>query len=116
LIFFLVEHESSNTSFYSQVTVLSLSPISAMFLLPFAAHWRTGRGLLAKAITHISKISYSMYLINLALVAEVIRDNFPPTTEVDRILKYFVYWFFVVAGSTLLYKYFERPVMNLRDK
>jgi peptidoglycan/LPS O-acetylase OafA/YrhL len=96
--------------------VFSLSPVAAMLLLPFAAGVKSASGIFAKAITHISKISYSMYLINLAVVAEVIRDNFPPTTESDRILKYFLYWFCVIAGSTLLYKYFERPVMNLRDK
>jgi peptidoglycan/LPS O-acetylase OafA/YrhL len=116
LITFLVEFESPNTSFYSQVIIFSLSPISAMLLLPFAANLRSARGIVAKVITHISKISYSMYLINLALVAEVIRDNFPPTTEGDRIFKYVLYWFFVIAGSTILYKYFERPMMNLRDR
>jgi hypothetical protein len=57
-----------------------------------------------------------MYLINLALVAEVIRDNFPPTSEMDGFIKYALYWLLVIAGSTVLYTWFERPMMNFRDQ
>ena len=57
-----------------------------------------------------------MYLINLGLVAQVIEKNFPPTGGTDGLIKYLLYWFLVILFSTLLYKYFEKPIMDLREK
>ena len=116
LMIFIVNYEAPNSSFYKQVIYFSITPISAMLLLPFAQSIKTARGIIANAITHVSKISYSMYLLNLALVAEIIRDNFSPTNEIDSIIKYILYWLIVLVGSTVLFKYFERPIMNLRDR
>jgi peptidoglycan/LPS O-acetylase OafA/YrhL len=57
-----------------------------------------------------------MYLLNLAVVAEVLNTNFPPKNVLQSLLSYFVYWILVVVISTLLYKYFEKPIMDLRNK
>ncbi len=103
-------------SYYWQVIYFSLSPLSAALLLPLAESVRAGHGWLARGITHISKISYSMYLVNLALVAEIIRCNFPPTSPANGLFKYLLYWLAVVGLSTILYRYFEKPIMDLRDK
>lgn len=100
---------------YMQTLYFSLVPISAMLFLPIASKIKSARGRFAIAIQHVSKISYSMYLINLALVAEVIRDNFAPEGGFDGVLKYLIYWTIVVLVSSFLYKYFEKPVMDLRD-
>jgi len=116
LIYFVLNYNSEGNIFYQQVLSFSLNPISAVFFLPFAESIKKGKGVITKVITHISKISYSMYLLNLALVAEVIRDNFPPTSGTDGIIKYLLYWIIVLTGATLLYTYFERPIMNLRDR
>jgi peptidoglycan/LPS O-acetylase OafA/YrhL len=116
LIVFIVNYESQNNTFYKQVVYFTITPVSAMLLLPFAQSFKKANGIIAKAIIHISKISYSMYLLNLAIVAEVIRDNYAPKNEIDSIVKYLLYWIIVLVGSTLLYKYFEKPIMNLRDR
>ena len=57
-----------------------------------------------------------MYLINLALVAEVIRDNFEPYGGIDGMVKYGIYWVVVVLVSSIMYRYFEKPIMDLRDR
>ena len=57
-----------------------------------------------------------MYLINLALVSAIIRDNFATQNEIDGILKYLLYWILVIALSTLLYYIFERPMLKLRGE
>lgn len=116
LIVFIVTYEVQNNTFYKQVIYFSLTPFSAMLVLPFAQSVKTAKGTIAKAITHVSKISYSMYLLNLAIVAEVIRDNFAPKNEIDGVVKYILYWLIVLVASSLLYKYFEKPIMNLRDR
>ena len=86
-----------------------------MFLSPLFTKIKSGKGMFAHAVEHFSKVSYSMYLINLALVAQVIRDNFAPEVGFDGLLKYLIYWIVVVEGLTFLYKYFEKPLMDLRD-
>lgn len=116
LIIFIVNYPTSSNSFYKQIIYFTITPISAMLLLPFAESIKSGRGMIALGITHISKISYSMYLINLALVAKIFADNFVPTSQIDGILKYGLYWTIVIIASTILYQFFEKPMMNLRDK
>ena len=37
-----------------------------------------------------------MYLINLALVAQIIDKNFTPNGGADSIIKYLLYWFTVI--------------------
>lgn len=57
-----------------------------------------------------------MYLINLGIVAKVKKFNFLPKGGIDGILKFLIYFIVVVIISSLLYKFFEIPIMNLRDK
>lgn len=115
IVFLLNFHQSPNT-IYKQTIYFSLVPFAVMLLLPMTESYKKAKGFIPMAIQHISKISYSMYLINLALVAEVIRDNFPPAGGIDGLIKYLLYWTIVIIVSTLLFKYFEKPIMNLRDK
>ncbi len=101
---------------YSQVVYFTLSPLFMAMLLPAAAGERYGTGPVAALITYTSRISYSLYLINFSLVAEVIRDQFPPRGGVDGLLKYLAFWMVVYAAASLLYYLWEKPMMQLRDK
>ncbi len=103
-------------SYFMKTIYFSIIGIGASMLLPLAdsvKKFKTGFG---KIITHISIISYSMYLLNLAPVAQVIEKNFMPGTSFPAFFTYLVYWTVVILSSTLLYKYFEKPVMDLRGK
>ena len=115
LTLFLLNYEAPNSTFFKQVFYLSLAPLAFMMLLPFLYDLKNINAWFSKSITHISKISYSMYLINLALVSEVIKDNFPPVNETDALLKYCLYWIIVISTSSVLYNYFEKPILRMRD-
>ncbi len=116
LIVFQVNFHQPPGSFYKQTFYFSVTPMAVMFTLPVFALYRGKSGVWQGIVTHISKISYSMYLINLALVASVIRDNFPPQGGWDGIMKYGIYWVVVIGVSSLIYRYFEKPMMDLRDR
>jgi peptidoglycan/LPS O-acetylase OafA/YrhL len=116
LVGLLFGYTAPVSSFYRQVVYFSLYPLAMMLWLPLASSIRSGSGLIAKAITHISIVSYSIYLVHFSLVAEVIRDSYHPADTRDAIVKYIGYWVIVLIASTGLYYGFERPVMNLRDK
>ena len=115
LIIFLLNYQAANSTFFRQVFYFSLTSLAIALVLPWAegitCKWR---GVVA-AVTHVSKISYSMYLINLALVAQVFGLNFPVTGNADGMMKYLLYWSIVVGASSLLYYVLERPILRWRD-
>lgn len=106
----------SPNSFFAKTFYFNLTTISATLLLPYADSIKNFKTPFGKIITHISLISYSMYLINLALISQVIGKNFPVTTPMDGVIKYILYWLAVILGSTLLYFFFEKPIMELRER
>jgi peptidoglycan/LPS O-acetylase OafA/YrhL len=106
---------------YNCVFSFTLVSIATLFLLPFLSHIKTGKGFLFITITRISLISYSMYLVNLSLVKNWIIDNIDWTGIFNNgyllvFCKYSLFWLLTIFLSVVLYKYFELPVMNLRDK
>jgi len=102
--------------FSTKVYKLSLQSLGCFLLLSKFDSLKTAPRFLTRVVTHISLISYSMYLINSALVAQVIYDNFPPHGTKTAWLLFGIYWVIVIVASTLLYKYYEKPMMDLRDK
>jgi peptidoglycan/LPS O-acetylase OafA/YrhL len=102
--------------FSTKVYKIILQSIGCFLLLPKFDSIKSAPLIFTKIVTHISLISYSMYLINLAIVAEVIRDNFPPHGPRTAWAMYLIYWFVVITLSTLIYKYYEKPIMDLRDR
>jgi peptidoglycan/LPS O-acetylase OafA/YrhL len=117
IMYFIVDHIHKDfNGLYMKAFYSSLTPIAIAFILPLFDSIKHGKGIVARIITHISKISYSMYLINLGLVAVVIGENFLPTTVPAAIIAYIVYWFAVIVISSIMYKFFEKPIMDLRDK
>jgi peptidoglycan/LPS O-acetylase OafA/YrhL len=103
--------------FSSKVYRISIQSIGCFLLLAkFDSIKTVSNNFIKKIITHISLISYSMYLINLALVSRVIRDNFPPENSNSAWAWYVIYWLIVLSASTILFKFFEKPITELREK
>lgn len=102
--------------FSTKVFKLLYQSVGCMLLLPKFDSMKHAPVPITRIVTHISLISYSMYLINLALVSEVIRDNFSPQGPFAAWVLYLVYWILVLVFSTYLYKYYEKPMMNMRDR
>ena len=117
ILFFNKTFDDDPNTLYVQTFSASISGIGALLLLPLFDSMKSNKiRVFQKWVTHISLISYSMYLINLALVAEVIRDYFMPETMAGAWITYLIYWGVIILVSTLLYKNFEKPVMDLRDR
>ena len=102
--------------FETRVLKYTIEGIGCMLLLPKFDSIKTGPKWLVKPTTHISLISYSMYLINLSLVALLIDQNTQIETESEAWLYFFVYLFIVLLGSTIIYKYFEKPMTEFRER
>ncbi len=50
------------------------------------------------------------------MVASVIGSHIQIIRFSNALFWYFVYWAVVLLLLTLIYKYFEKPIMDLRDK
>ena len=102
--------------FITKVFRIFIESFCCFLLLPKFESIRKGPKILVRFFTHISLISYSMYLLNLAVVSEVLAVNLPPHGPRSAWALYLLYWCIVLISSTLLYKYYEKPMMDLRDR
>lgn len=107
---------------YHCVFSFSITSLATLFLLPFLSSLKEGKGFVYKFITYISLISYSMYLLNLSVVQYWILESIDWSYLQNfngylfLLIRYILYWFLTIVISILIYKYFEIPIMNLRDK
>ncbi|MAL59283.1 MAG: hypothetical protein CMC14_04470 [Flavobacteriaceae bacterium] len=107
---------------YKSVFSFSLNSMATLLVIPLLSTIQTGKGFVYKAVTYISLISYSMYLINLMLVREwiVFNINLDFVASIHGylflIVRYFLFWFLTITLSILIYKYFEVPMTSLRDR
>lgn len=116
LFFFLDMNQAPENSFFNKVLRFPAYSFCFALTLPFFEGLKKGRGPGLILFTHLSKISYSMYLINLGLVAEVIQHLIEPKQNLDCYLWYGIYWLVVLIGASLIYRYFEKPLTDLREK
>lgn len=113
--YILFMKKAPDSVFFKTFDTFFLS-LGVLMLLPKADSVKTFNNIFGKVITHISIISYSMYLLNFALIAEVISANFMPVTMAGAAVTYIIYWIILIVASTLMYKFYEKPIMDLRDK
>lgn len=115
-------HLQMKYAFFSNVLLFTHVSIGTLLLLPFLSNLKSGAGSFYKFISYVSVISYSMYLINFSLLMNFIipvsfNFLFPNNSYLAvSILKFICFWFFTITGSILLFKYFEKPCMQLRNR
>jgi peptidoglycan/LPS O-acetylase OafA/YrhL len=114
-VLILVVHrtiELEITSVFAQVFYYSISPMALSLCLPFFNSLVLKPSWFSNSFTFISKISYSMYLINLSIIIDPIHQNFQNS---NGIVAYLVSWTLIIFFSFLLYHFFEKPITNLRE-
>jgi peptidoglycan/LPS O-acetylase OafA/YrhL len=109
--------------FYRNYFALTLTSVGALLLLPRLSALKRERGWLVGVITFVSVTSYSMYLLNFALVQQLL---LPLAVDAlsrvcwrcgqSHVFSYVLFWTMTFAASFLLYRYFERPMTTLREK
>ena len=107
--------------FYKRTFYFPVIGLSMALVVPYMDGWRTATGLwarfgIARLITHVSLISYSMYLLNLTPIMLTLLERFPTTSAAVGWTKVGVFWGLTLVVSTLLFAYFEKPVTELRER
>jgi peptidoglycan/LPS O-acetylase OafA/YrhL len=114
---------AADNLFYYKYLYVSAQSIGTLLLLPKLNSVVQGKGLVYRAITFISIISYSMYLLNFTIVLKIIIPKIMilsgmnyKTNMRHGIIGYTLFWAITIFLSWLLYRLYERPMMNLRQR
>jgi peptidoglycan/LPS O-acetylase OafA/YrhL len=103
--------------FYFNVLSFSLAALGVLLTLPFMHNIKQGAGAVYHFLTHISHVSYSMYLLHYTLVLHLL---VPGTVALFPLagwtLDYGLYWLYSFILASFMYAFFEKPVMKLRNK
>ena len=103
--------------FFWNVLYLPVTSISIACFLPVLSQMRKAGPALAYPITFVSLVSYSVYLLHYSVVLQALKhlvdtDSLSSMGRHAFSAGYIVLTFIL---SVILYRFFERPVMDLRD-
>jgi peptidoglycan/LPS O-acetylase OafA/YrhL len=99
---------------YLYIWSFSIESLAYFCFLPLLHSIKTVKGTIAKSITYISLISYSLYLLHFSLILLTIIGHY--LFSYDDTVKWILYWILVFSLGTIMYLFIERPSMNLRKK
>ena len=121
LAFFYNREFFGGVSWYHAVPSFLVFATGTFLFLPALASYRNSKRKLAHAVTGISLISYSMYLIHYTftkgfVIPLTLRGELAERTMELDIIRFGIYLVFTTLASILIYKYFEVPTTRLRDK
>ena len=100
------------------ILYLPVASLSFCFLLPFLSTFDKVGAFLRTPITVISKISYAIYLLHYGLIIQMMRWLWPidGMTVNERLGYTVIYLAIVFVVSYAWYHFFEKPIMDLRDR
>jgi peptidoglycan/LPS O-acetylase OafA/YrhL len=91
------------------------------FWLPVLASWKSKsarNGLIEKSVVKISLWSYSLYLVHVPLMEGfrifILSDSID--NSFFQILVFFIWIFCALILSFFIYRFFEKPFTDLRDR
>ncbi len=116
LLFSLLYLRQPPDSFFSKVWYFPLTSIACLLLLPLAYSIRTAKRRIGKVFTYLSKVSYAWYLVHLGLVAAVFDRHLAPFAPWPGLLLFLAYVLVSLGLATLVYRYYEKPMTDLRDR
>jgi peptidoglycan/LPS O-acetylase OafA/YrhL len=107
-----------NYSFFWNVFYLPIVSIAFSLFLPLLSQYNSAPKWCLKPITFLSIISYAIYLLHYSVILQLMK-YFIDTTRLSLIqLHLFTFFFLIITVclSWILYRFFEKPMMDLRDK
>ena len=106
-----------NASLFYTIFYLPLVSVSIALFLPWLSTWKDSN-YLRMPITWISVLSYSLYLVNYSIVL-LTMQKYVEVMSMPLISKIGIaslFWILSFILSYVLYRWYERPIINLRDK
>ena len=99
---------------YSATWFFTVNAVAMALLLPLLSTWKSvPRG--GSVVVFISKVSYALYLVHQPLRA-IWNRLFWERTPTEGILLWVAYWAVGIALAWLVYRFWERQFMEMRDR
>jgi peptidoglycan/LPS O-acetylase OafA/YrhL len=114
ILIFLTLDPIEHNLFYYKTFYFSMIGIGILFLIPKLESLKTER-IPLKPFAFISRISYSMYLCHIPLY-QIISANMDHSVRIISLLVFLFYWLAVIVVSAIIYRFFEKPFMDLRKR
>lgn len=105
--------------YFWNVFYLPLTSFMCVLFLPLLSQWKSLKyNILKKGITFVSKISYSIYLLHYSVILQLLHYYFPTDKFSSGQLHAYAAFYLVITffSASLLYKWYEKPMMDLRDR
>ena len=115
-MFLFMNNREFVESIYAKTVLFNTTSISWGLVMCYAYNIKIEQKFGGGGITLLSKISYSVYLIHLPIVAFVAEYTLNIHSMIYKGLLYCCTWILVFILSYFMYRYYEYPIMNLRDK
>ena len=99
------------------VWYLPINTIAIMLTLPLFSQINSATKLILKPITYISLISYAMYVLHYSIILQLLKYYLPSDDlpKFDSIIYIIVYLSMTIFLSYLVYRFYEKPMTDLRD-
>lgn len=104
--------------FFWNVFYLPLTSIGFAFFFPFFSEWKLSNSFFKIPVEFVSKVSYSIYLLHYSIILQLMK-HFVNTEILSTSAKYFFTFCYLVVTfllSYVFYRFYEKPMMDLRDK
>lgn len=100
---------------YAKIILYPLTSLSFALLIPYFNSIKNSKNILAKIISNISIVSYSLYL-NHTIIAFGILPFLKTNVFIFDVLLFIFYFVVCILISNLQYVFYEKPMTDLRDK
>ncbi len=102
---------------YFSVFYFTLSSAIFFLTIPYFIFWKSTTSVFSSGIYFVSQTSYAAYLLHYSIVSVILkRMLFQTQYELPVIVVLLLYFGTTFLLSYVLYRFYEKPIMNLRDK
>src|SRR5690606_3128074 len=102
--------------FFYDVLFLPLISLASALLLPFFCEWKSAPEFLERPVKFLGAVSYFVYLIHYSLILFLMKHYIDTTAFTIWLLHGFTVSYLIITFTSgwLLYRYFERPILDFR--
>jgi peptidoglycan/LPS O-acetylase OafA/YrhL len=106
------------TPLFLNVFYLPLCSIFIAFSLPVLSSIKSASAMILKPITFISIVSYSMYLLHYSIILQLMHFilDIDENSFMYKLVFSVGYVLITIVFSYCLYRFYEKPLMDIRDK
>lgn len=95
-----------------------ITSVGVLLAMPLLSTMESAPKFILKPITYISILSYAIYLLHYSIVMQLMKYYIPSEelAGLDIFVYIVVYFSITMLLSYLLYNFYEKPMMDIRDK